>query len=73
MEVLYLDTQKKLSDLQTEFRAKMEEHDYEVKSIHSTLRKELEVESYNNKRLVKELVNLFSTFITFFYRFSKSN
>lgn len=62
MEVLYLDTHRKLSELQTEFRAKESEHEAEILSQQKDFQQRLEMEQSEKKLLSKELVrNRFDT------------
>ena len=56
MEVLYLDTHRKLSELQTEFRTKEAEHENEIQSMQTDYKLKLETEVTEKKRLNKELV-----------------
>lgn len=56
MEVLYLDSQRKLSELQTEFRTKEAEHENEMHSMQTDYQLRLETEITEKKRLAKELV-----------------
>lgn len=56
MEVLYLDTQRKLSELQTEFRNKEVEHETEILTQRTNFQNQLDIEVGEKKRLAKELV-----------------
>lgn len=56
MEVLYLDTQRKFSELQTEHRTKVEEYEAQLQAQKTTFQKQLDTESNEKKRLAKELV-----------------
>lgn len=56
MEVLYLDTQRKLSELQTQFREKEVEHANEVESLTADFQQRLDGETSERKRLARELV-----------------
>lgn len=58
MEVLYLDTQRKLSELQTEYRNKEVEHESEITSQRTDFQHRLDTELNEKKRLAKELVIL---------------
>lgn len=56
MEVLYLDTQRKFSELQTEFRNKEVEHETTFQSQQRDFQQRLDSEIIEKKRLAKELV-----------------
>lgn len=56
MEVLYLDTHRKLSELQTEFRTKEAEHEAQILSVQTDFQQRLEMEMNERKRVSKELV-----------------
>ena len=58
MEVLYLDTQRKISELQKEFRAKEAEHENEIHSMQTDYKQRLETEIAEKKHLGKELVGI---------------
>jgi|688.fasta_scaffold2218660_1 7-cyano-7-deazaguanine synthase in queuosine biosynthesis len=58
MEVLYLDTQRKLSELQTEFRTKETEHENEIHSMQTDYKQRLETEIAEKKQIAKELVRI---------------
>ncbi|XP_057372757.1 uncharacterized protein LOC130693602 [Daphnia carinata] len=58
MEVLYLDTHRKLSELQTEFRTKEAEHEAQIRSQQADFQERLESETNERKRVSKELSDL---------------
>ncbi|KAI9560764.1 hypothetical protein GHT06_011716 [Daphnia sinensis] len=58
MEVLYLDTHRKLSELQTEFRTKEAEHEAHILSQQTEFQQRLESETNERKRVSKELSDL---------------
>ncbi|KAK4005430.1 hypothetical protein OUZ56_007143 [Daphnia magna] len=58
MEVLYLDTHRKLSELQTEFRSKEAEHEAQILSVQTDFQQRLEMEMNERKRVSKELSDL---------------
>lgn len=58
MEVLYLDTQRKLSELQTQYRSKEVEYETQIQSQEASFQQQLEAESTEKKRLAKELVTI---------------
>ena len=53
-----LDTQRKLSELQAEFRAKEAEHENEIQSMQTDYKQRLETEIAEKKHLGKELVRI---------------
>lgn len=56
MEVLYLDSQRKFSELQTEFRNKEVEHESEISALRASLQERLDTEVSEKKSLAKEFV-----------------
>lgn len=56
MEVLYLDTQRKFSEMQTELREKEVEYETQLQAQQSNFQKLLETETGEKKRYAKELV-----------------
>lgn len=65
MEVLYLDTQRKLSELQTEFRTKEAEYENQLASQQTNLQQQIDLEASEKKRIAKELVSNLTTNNTF--------
>ena len=57
MEVLYLDMQRKYSELQTEYRNKEVERKSEIVSQRTDFQQRLDAEQNEKKRLAKELVS----------------
>ena len=57
MEVLYLDTQRKLSELQTQYKEKEVAYENEMQSLKADYQQRLDEETSERKRLAKELVN----------------
>lgn len=57
MEVLYLDMQRKYSELQTEYRNKEVERESEIVSQRTDFQQRLDAEQNEKKRLAKELVS----------------
>lgn len=57
MEVLYLDTQRKFSELQTEYRTKEVEYETQIASQQADFQERLDLEMNEKKRIAKELVN----------------
>lgn len=66
MEVLYLDTQRKLSELQTEFRTKEAEYENQLASQQTSLQQQIDLEANEKKRIAKELVSSLTTYNTFY-------
>lgn len=58
MEVMYLDAQRKLSELQTQYKEKELHYEEELQSQEVLLGNQLAVETAEKKRLAKELVIL---------------
>ena len=67
MEVLYLDTQRKLSQLQTQQREKELSYEEELASLRSTFNGQMDSELAEKKSLTKELVNAHVTETIFTY------
>ncbi len=67
MEVLYLDTQRKFAEMQTQFHEKEEEYQAQIHTQQSNFQQQLEAETGEKRRLVKELVT-FSLKILFLIR-----
>ena len=58
MEVLYLDTHRKLSELKTEFQTKEAEHESEIHAMQTDHKLQIETKLTEKKRLAKELVRI---------------
>lgn len=58
MEVLYLDTLRKLSELKTEFQTKEAEHESEIHAMQTDHKLQIETKLTEKKRLAKELVRI---------------
>ena len=65
MEVLYLDTQRKFAEMQTQFHEKETEYEAQIHTQQLNFQQQLDVETGEKRRLAKELVFFFN-FTLFF-------
>ena len=73
MEILYMDTQKKFSALQSEYREKQASYEEELATHKITFQNQLEAENSEKKSLAKELVNPLKFSLLFFKKFTDLN
>jgi hypothetical protein len=59
MEVLYLDTQRKFAEMQTQFQEKETEYEAQIHTQQLNFQQQLDVETVEKRRLAKELVIFF--------------